>query len=241
MKPVSTSEGPLDVARPTPTQTFDLRGQPPDLLVELIARACARAEPGAVIAMIVDDPGFADRIQRWLADATATLMVLERRGAITELLIRIDPLIRSRALPKPAPRVTPERERCALLILRDDHEALAAALIIANGAASEGLDTNLFFSFRGLNLLRAARAESAPGGIVQRLVKWVTRRRAAVESVPELMHGAAQLGVRFTACLTSMSAMGIAPRDLHAYPNLDFGGLAGFVEEARHAAISMVF
>src|SRR5690606_31598926 len=30
-----------------PRQTFDLRGQPPSSLLDIVARACARAEPGA--------------------------------------------------------------------------------------------------------------------------------------------------------------------------------------------------
>ncbi|MFO7564268.1 MAG: DsrE/DsrF/DrsH-like family protein [Enhygromyxa sp.] len=254
---------PLDVVRPSPTQTFDLRGQPPDTLLEIVGRACAHAEPGAVIAAIVDDPAFVERVEQWLAGVDATLVVVERRGQVTEVLIRVEPptisALEPRALARPAPLVQPERERCTLLVLRSDHEALLAALLVAKGAATRGMETSVFFSFWALELLRAPRPDPSKAepelGLMQRLVKWLAprgprpglgmltalTRRRPLASLPELLHSAQQLGVRFTACTTSMSLMGLAPGDLHPYPNLDFGGVASFVEDARHSSISLVF
>lgn len=257
---------------PTPSQTFDLRGQPPMALLEIVAMACARAEPGAVLAAIVDDPSFPERLQQWLTTVDVTLLAIESRGPVSEVRLRIEPQIsaESLTLAKPAPMLRAEPERCTLLVLHNDHEALLAALLIANGAAAQGMETTVFFTFWGLNLLRAARPdESEPEpniGLMQRMMKWMMpkgpnrqplgkmnfaglgkgmlsaiMRRQQIMSLPELMNNAQQLGVRFTACTMSMSVMGIAPRDLHPYPNLDFGGVASFVEEARGSAINMVF
>lgn len=253
---------PLDVVRPSPTQTFDLRGQPPDTLLEIVGRACAHAEPGAVIAALVDDPDFVERIEQWLAGVDATLVVVERRGQVTEVLIRVEPpasALEPRPLARPAPLALPEGERCTLLVLRNDHQALLSALLIAKGAAAQGMETSVFFSFRALDLLRAPRpdpSEAKPQlGLLRRLVNWLTPggprpglgmlaalvRRQPLMALPELMNSAQRLGVRFTACTTSMAVMGIAPRDLHPYPNLDYEGIGSFVEEARHSAISLVF
>jgi peroxiredoxin family protein/TusA-related sulfurtransferase len=244
------------VMNPAPTQTFDLRGQPPDTLLDIVGKAWARAEPGAVIATIVDEPSYAERIRHWLADVDATL--IEHHGPLTEVMFRVEPGPTDEPLPlaRPAPMVHPELERCALLIVHDDHEALLAALLVANDAAAQGLETNLFFASRALELLRAPLIDppepddrDPDPGLVQRLVQWMTPRapdpssvRARpIVSLPELIERAQQLGVRFTACVMSMSVIGLDPRDLHPYPNLDFGRFASFVDDARHSAISMVF
>jgi peroxiredoxin family protein/TusA-related sulfurtransferase len=262
-----------DVAEPT--QTFDLRGHPPAALLEILGKACARAEPGAVIATLVDDQSFPERLQRWLTITNVTLLAIEDGDGCIEVRVRVDapsapaePI----ALARPAPMVQPEEdvERCTLLVLHNDHEALLAALLIANGAAAAGIETTIFFTFWGLNLLRGPTpnlAEPKPQiGLMQRLMKWMMpkgperqplgkmhfaglgkgmlstiMRRQQIMSLPELMDSAQQLGVRFTACSMSMSVMGISPRDLHPYPNLDYGGVASFVEDARRSAISLVF
>lgn len=260
---------------PEPTQTFDLCGQPSTALLEILAKACARAEPGAVIAILVDDPSFPERLQQWLTTTSASLLSLESRDSIIEARVRVDAPaapVEPVALAKPAPTLVPEDEpqRCTLLVLHNDHEALLAALLIANGAAAQGMETTLFFTFWGLNLLRGPTPNLAePGpkiGFMQRMMKFMMpkgpqhqplgkmhfaglgkgmlsaiMRRQQIMSLPELMENAQQLGVRFTACTMSMSVMGIAPRDLHPYPNLDYGGVASFVDDARRSAITLVF
>jgi peroxiredoxin family protein/TusA-related sulfurtransferase len=260
---------------PEPTQTFDLCGQAPATLLDILAKACARAEPGAVIAVLVDDPSFPERLQQWLTTTPASLLALESHDSVIEARVRVDAPIATLeplALAKPAPRLVPEDEpqRCTLLVLHNDHEALLAALLIANGAAAQGMETTLFFTFWGLNLLRGPTpnlAEPEPKiGFMQRMMKWMMpkgpqhqplgkmhfaglgkgmlsaiMRRQQIMSLPELMDSAQQLGVRFTACTMSMSVMGIAARDLHPYPNLDYGGVASFVDDARRSSITLVF
>ncbi len=299
------------------SQTFDLRGQPADALIPALARACARAEPGATLAILVDEPSFPERLDAYLATADATLMALERRTDAIETRVRVEPPIappgaqaelepvpppdarrtepdfsgypgfprrpdarpepapsrdhardQTRALARPAPSLAPER--CTLLVLHNDHEALLAALLIANGAAAAGMQTSVFFTFWGLNLLRGAEPNYAEPeakiGLMQRLMKWMMpkgpdrqplgqmhfaglgkgmlgaiMREQQIMSLPELMHSAVKLGVRFTACTMSMSVMGIARRDLYPYPNLDYGGVASFVDDARNSSIAMVF
>ncbi len=256
------------------SQTFDLRGQPTQALLDIVAKACGRAEPGAVLAILVDDPSFPDRLEQWLATNDATLMTLDRRGReLVEARVRVEPPAqtgKSRALARPAPMVVPEVERCTLLVLHNDHEALLAALLIANGAAAQGMNTTVFFTFWGLNLLRGPEPNLAKPerkiGLMQRLMKWMMpkgpkhqplgkmhfgglgkgmlgaiMRKQEIMSLPELMDSAQELGVRFTACTMSMSVMGIAPRDLHPYPNLDYGGVATFIEDASRSSINLVF
>jgi TusA-related sulfurtransferase/predicted peroxiredoxin len=205
----------IEDAVDAPTQTFDLRGQPPAALLDIVARACERAEPGAVIAALVDDESFPERLQQWLWSADATLIDVQRRGELVETRIRVEaPALAPVDLARPAPILPGEPERCTLLVLHDDHEALHAALLVANRAAAEGMDTTVFLTVGGVNHL----SEHEPG-FMQRVLQWMMpERRQALVSLAELVESAQQLGVRF-----------------------DHGGVASFVEDARHSAITMVF
>lgn len=262
------------LTEPTPaTQTFDLRGHPREVLIGILTRACARLEPGVVFSAVVDDESFIGELRRWETEADATVLAIEHRESIIEARVRVDPAsskTESRALAKPAPMIQSDAERCTLLILHNDHEALLAALLIANGAAAQGMETSVFFTFWGLNLLRDQHPDLTQPkpkiGFMQRLMKWMMpkgperqplgqmnfgglgkgmlssiMRQQQIMTLPELMDNAQQLGVRFTACTMSMSVMGIDRRDLHPYPNLDYGGVASFVDDARSSVISMVF
>ena len=165
---------------------------------------------------------------------------------------------------------TRTKRRATLLVLHNDKEALLAALLVANGAAAQGMEVMLFFTFWGLNLLRG----DDPNGIypkenvswAQRLFKWLMPRgpkkqglgklnfgglggsmmnslmkKKNIMDLPELLEAAQDQGVRFVACTMSMNVMGITKRDLHPYKSLDFGGVAAFVESAGEAELSLVF
>jgi peroxiredoxin family protein/TusA-related sulfurtransferase len=266
------------------TQTFDLRGQPQAPLL-VLTKACARTQPGAVIAAFVDDPSFPEQLERWVATANASVLSVEQRGTTIEARIRVEhplPAGASTAADATAAgttaagtRLAPSRDpasRCTLLVLHNDHEALLAALLVANGSAAQGMPTTIFFSFWALNLLRSqhpnleADADEPKVGFMQRIMKWMMpkgperqplgqmnfgglgkgmlstiMRKQQIMGLPELLDNAQQLGVRFIACTMSMSVMGITRRDLAPYPNLEFGGVASFVDEARRSAINMVF
>lgn len=159
---------------------------------------------------------------------------------------------------------------CALLVLSDDLEALLAALLVANGAAAQGLNTMVFFTFWGLNLLRGDTENTAAPvekiSFFQRVFKWLMprgprkprlgkldfggmgtsilggiMRTKNIQDLPALLASAEAQGVRFVACTMSMSVMGIGRRDLAPRPNLSFAGVATFVEAARGAAITLKF
>lgn len=55
------------------------------------------------------------------------------------------------------------------------------------------------------------------------------------------MDAAEQPGVRFISCSMCMGLMGISREDLLQRDNLEFGGVASFVESAAGADLSMVF
>lgn len=159
---------------------------------------------------------------------------------------------------------------CTLLVLHNDHEALLAALLVAVGAASQGREVAVFFTFWGLNALRGKRPNTlAPKkrvGLMQKMMKkmmpkgpaeqslgkmhfggmgkWMLgsiMKNKGIMSLEELMGEAEAQGVRFIACTMSMDVMGITKRDLEPRSNLEFGGVAAFVEAAHGAGMTLMF
>ena len=226
----------------------------------------------STLVVIAPDRSFNARRAAWCADGGHTLVSLHGSGPV---LIEIELAGRSAPSTALAPlgshlpvQVTPES--ATLLVLHNEKEALLAALLVANGAAAQGMDVTVFFTFWGLNLLRGdvPNPVHAPVRVswAQRLFKWLMPRGPRRQSLgklnfggmgsgmlnqlmreknimdlPELLEAAQEQRVRFIACTMSMDVMGITKRDLHPYRTLEFGGVAAFVESARNASLSLVF
>lgn len=163
-----------------------------------------------------------------------------------------------------------QEERATLLVLHNDLEALLAAMMVATSAATQGLKVEIFFSFWGVNMLRGDKPrQDAPkerASWAQRLFKLLMprgpkrqalgqlnfggfgstmlqriMREQNVMSLEQMMQTAVEMDIQFTVCTMSMSVMGIAKRDLVNLPNMEFAGVASFVESAGRSKISMVF
>jgi TusA-related sulfurtransferase/peroxiredoxin family protein len=164
----------------------------------------------------------------------------------------------------------PDRQGCAIVVLRSDMEAVLAALMTANTAASSGMPASILFAFWGINVLRGdqprANVPREKVSLVQRvlklmmprgprrqrlgklsfagagglLVRFLMKRRRLL-LVEDLMEQACALNVRFLVCTMSMSVMGVTRRELMDLPNIELGGIAAFVADARDASINLVF
>lgn len=160
--------------------------------------------------------------------------------------------------------------RATLLVLKNDLEGLLAAMMSANAAAAQGMKVEVFFSFWAVHLLRGekprANMASEPVGFIGRMMKWMvpagperqqlarlrmgglgTRmlnwlmRRRNILTLDKLIEQAVQQDVRFVVCSMSMGLMGLTKRDIVDLPNVDFAGVASFVERSRRSSFSLVF
>ncbi len=167
-------------------------------------------------------------------------------------------------------QVVQTENRCTLLVLHNDKEALLAALLVAVGAAAQGMEVVMFFTFWGLNLLRGDEPNTTQPkeevSWMQRMMKWMMPKgprrqklgqmdmggvgRGMLKSImnnhnimdiPELMDSAEEQGVQFIACTMSMQVMGITKRDLAPRGNIVYGGVAAFVESAGKSKLSLMF
>lgn len=160
--------------------------------------------------------------------------------------------------------------RCTLLVIKNDFESLMAAMMCASTAAAQGMETSIFFSFWGVNVLRAdSPRRDVPKGkvsLLQKLMKWMMprgprrqkmskmhmggmgkgmmqyfMRKNNVLNLEQLMAAAAEQNVKFIVCSMSMGIMGIQKRDIVDLPNIEFAGVSTFIELSRRSSMSLVF
>ena len=197
-----------------------------------------------------------------------------------QAIVQAATMQRQPAPPPPAPAAgvpavtdtgaSPREHMATLLVLHNDFEALMAALMVANTAASQGLEVQVFLSFWGVNLMRADKQRPGTSGekvgILQKMMKMMMpagpdrqklsqmnmgglgigmmkylMRKRNIMSMREMLEASADLGVQFTMCTMSMGLMGVRECDLIDLPGLQFGGVTSFVESAQRASVNLVF
>lgn len=170
----------------------------------------------------------------------------------------------------PATKAGTAGKRATFLVIHNDFESLMAALMIANTSAAQNIDTSIFFSFWGVNLLRGnvprSNEQKKPLTFIHRMFRMMmpsgpskqplskmhfggmgkqmmlaSMRQQNVMDLETLMEAAIENGVKFTVCTMSMSIMGIQKRDIMDRPNIEFAGVASFVADSAGSDISMVF
>lgn len=151
--------------------------------------------------------------------------------------------------------------RATLVVFSGDLDRMMAALVIATGAASMGMDVSLFFTFWGLtalkkerrmagkNVLERAFAAMTPAGLAGLPVSRMNFAGAGalmlrrmmqtkdVASVEDLFQLARESGVRIVACTMSMDVMGISPEEL--IDGIDLGGVATYLGDAADSKITL--
>jgi peroxiredoxin family protein len=147
-------------------------------------------------------------------------------------------------------------DRLAMVVFSGDLDKAIAALIIATGAASVGLETSMFFTFWGLNavkkqkvfagknLLEQGFAAMLPAGLSQmnffgagaQIIRTLMRDHG-VMSVEELFNLAKELGVRMVVCDMSRELLGV--RDEELVDGLEHGGVATFLGDATRAKVTL--
>jgi peroxiredoxin family protein/TusA-related sulfurtransferase len=162
------------------------------------------------------------------------------------------------------------QNRATFLVLHNDFESLMACMLVASAAAAQGMDVVVFFSFWGVNLLRADHPRRAENGekvsFLQSMMKWMMpkgprrqkmskmhmggigkammeffMKKNNVMTLDELIESAVEQDISFMVCTMSMGIMGIQKHDIMQLPNLKYGGVTAFVENARRSEMNMVF
>lgn len=156
-------------------------------------------------------------------------------------------------------QLVPRENRCTLLVIKNDFESLVAALMCATTAAARGMETSIFFSFWGVNVLRADKPQldvqednvgflqkvmqsmmpesrSQKPGMLQRFMG-----RSHTADLEQLLAAASEQKIKFIVCSMSLGIMGLQKRDIVDLPNVEFAGVDAFMDLSRRSASTMVF
>jgi peroxiredoxin family protein len=155
----------------------------------------------------------------------------------------------------------PAARRAAIIASKGTLDWAYPPLILATTAAAAGMDTWMFFTFYGLNIIHkdfAGKLKVNPVGnpampmpipipdIVSALPGMVPlasrmmRARFAkhnVATVGELLDAARDIGVRLIACQMTMEVFGYGEGDF--IDGVQFGGAAAFMSQARRSNVTL--
>jgi peroxiredoxin family protein len=152
-------------------------------------------------------------------------------------------------------------DRATLVVFSGEMDTLFAAFTIAVGAASMGMEVSMFFTFWGLTALRkdktfsdktvgekmvAMMLPNGPhavptsrmnmAGMGPLFFKYLMTQRN-IESLPNMIALAQELGIKMVACEMSMGVMGVTRAEL--LDDIDYGGVATYLGDAAKSKITL--
>lgn len=157
------------------------------------------------------------------------------------------------------------KEKISIVVFSGDLDKAMAAFIIATGAVAMGMEAVMFFTFWGTPLLRDPKKVNGRGkDIFGKMFGWMLpkglrqaklskmnmagmgtamlkhlMKKKNVTSLDELLELAKEMGVKIVICELSMQIMGFQKEEMIDYPDLIYGGVAKFLDEARDSRIQL--
>ena len=156
-----------------------------------------------------------------------------------------------------------DKEKLTIVVFSDELDKALAAFMLATTGASMGMDVSMFFSFRGLNILKKNKGTGKSKGLMKKMLNFMNRggsqrlklskfhmfglgtwmmkkfmKETNMPSIEEFITMAKQMGVKLIPCSTSCGVMGIGDGAFRE----EVGSLAGaayFLNEARQSKVSL--
>ncbi len=150
-----------------------------------------------------------------------------------------------------------QKNRCAIIASKGTLDMAYPPLLLATGARSMGIESSIFFTLYGVNLLKkkvnlkvAPIANPAmpmpvpnlvgalPGmtSMASMMMKGMFKKQS-VPTIKELLELSRDSGVKLVACQMTLDVLGIKKQDLIA--GIEFGGLATFLEYGMGATVTL--
>lgn len=155
----------------------------------------------------------------------------------------------------------PGSQRAAIIASKGTLDWAYPPLILATAAAATGMETSVFFTFYGLNILLKDfddELKIGPTGnpampmpmpmpqiatIIPGMVPMATKmmkskfKGKGVAPIGELLDLSVELGVRLIACRMTMDVFGYEEADFRS--GIEYAGAAAFISEARKANVTL--
>ena len=155
-------------------------------------------------------------------------------------------------------------DRISIIVFSGDLDKVLAAFVIATGAVAMGMEAVMFFTFWGTPVLRDPKKKAGGkdfmgkmfgfmlpkgrnaiklskmnmAGMGTSMMKSLMKKKN-VASLDEMVVMASDLGVKIYICEMSMNLMGFKREEFMDYPNLEYVGVATFLEQAKNSKVQL--
>ncbi len=153
------------------------------------------------------------------------------------------------------------KDKITIILFSGELDKAIAAFTIATTAAASNMDVTIFFTFWGLNILKRERFTlPRTQKFMQRMFNFMSTSRLPISrlnmfgmgawmmkklmrktnaaSLNDLMKLARDLGVKYIACTTSCSVLGLGKENLINEVD-EFAGASSYLNEAKDARINL--
>jgi len=155
-------------------------------------------------------------------------------------------------------------DRVSIIVFSGDLDKVLAAFVIATGAVAMGMEAVMFFTFWGTPVLRDSKKKAGGKDLMGKMFGFMLpkgrnaiklsnmnmagmgtammkslMKKKNVASLDEMFEMAAELGVKIYICEMSMSLMGFKKEEFIDYPNLEYVGVATFLEQAKNSKVQL--
>jgi len=206
---------------------------------------------GATIQVLAAS-SFAPDLANWAQSCGHKVVKLAQKGTHLEAIVR-------KGLPLPCTGAAAGAANSgALVLFSNDLDKALAALIIATGMAAAGMQVSIFFTFWGLSVLRKNPGPQVKKSLLNAMFGFMLPKGATklalskmhmagmgtammkhvmasqnVASLPDMLHNARAMGVKFIACDMAMGVMGITREELIDVDEV--AGVATFIARAKES------
>ena len=135
-----------------------------------------------------------------------------------------------------------DKKSMTIIMHSGNLDTALAGFIVATGAAAKGIDTTIFFTFWGLNLIKKGGSKKAKlsnmnmAGLGKMMIKRLMKQNN-VAPLEELIKDAKDLGVKLIACEMTMGLMNV-PKDSLIPEVTNIGGVGTMLDCASKSDIN---
>jgi peroxiredoxin family protein len=143
----------------------------------------------------------------------------------------------------------PQKESCTFICSRDTIDGVYPSLMLAINARRIGMDSIIFYTFMGLNVIRKGgtkKCQFVPKGTMGAIpgmsvlaTRMMSKQidEAGIPTIDELMEIAQLEGVKLSACKMTLDMMKLKPSDL--IDGVVVSTAAEYIKRARACTINM--
>lgn len=154
--------------------------------------------------------------------------------------------------------------KISIIVFSGDLDKILASFVIATGASAMGMEAIMFFTFWGTPVLRDPKKKAIGKDLMGKMFDFMLPRgvnnvklskmnmagigtsmmkslmkKKNVASLEQMIEMAADLGVKIFICEMSRDLMGLKKEEFIDYPNLEYVGVATFLEHAKNSKIQL--